>query len=114
MTKKKTPKDEGFGLQKPEEPKSAPSPVATKQSAPATQAGRAAEPQSNQPNSVFPPLQVSGLGTQARGQFRERLGFNRSPRVKDSHMIVLVPEELRSQLGEQHCDLRERLRSPLV
>jgi hypothetical protein len=114
MAKKKKTPDEGFGLQKPEEPKSAPSPVATEPSAPATHTRHSTGPQPRQPKSVFPPLEVSGLGTVARGQFRERLGFRRSRRSYDGSTVMVVPDEMRRQLESEYPDLRSRPRSPLV
>src|SRR5690349_2677887 len=112
MAKKKTP-DEGFGVQPPEEPKKVAAPsVPNKPPAPAPPRPHA---QPKPPASVFPPLDVSGLGTVARGQFRERLGFRRSPRSYDGSTVMLITEDVRRKIEpEQHRDLRDRPRSKLV
>jgi len=112
MAKKKKAPDEGFGVQPPEEPKKVAAPsVPNKPPAPAPPRPQT---QPKPPASVFPPLDVSGLGTIARGQFRDRLGFRRSRRSYDGSTVMVVPDEMLRQLESEYPDLRERPRSPLV
>ena len=117
MPKKKAPSREGFGVQPPEEPKTAPSPASpgSKQETkePSTPSPRP-QPRLQSELSVFPPLEVSSLGTLARGQFRERLGFRRSPRSYDGSTVMVVTDEVRRLIEPEFRDLRERPRSPLV
>jgi hypothetical protein len=112
MAKKKKTPDEGFGVQPPEEPKKVAAPSVPKK--PPAPAPPQPHTQPKPPASVFPPLEVSGLGTIARGQLRERLGFNRSPRSHDGSTVLIVTEDVRRCLERDLPQLRERPRSPLV
>ena len=71
------------------------------------------QPQPQQPESAFKPLQVSGLGTIARGKFLNRLGYDVSPRAHGDTVLV-VTESVSRLFEPTPLDLRERRRSPLV
>jgi hypothetical protein len=73
----------------------------------------APRPQPQPPKSVFPPLEVSGLGTPAYGLLRSgNTSWPSNPRRGQFHGMV-VSDEVR-RLIEQHRDPRERPRSSLV
>ena len=84
--------------------------VAPSQPSPATPRP---QPQPKQPESAFKPLQVSGLGTIARGKFLNRLGYDVSPRAHGDTVLV-VTESVSRLFEPTPLDLRERRRSPLV
>src|SRR5262245_27168165 len=110
---KAKPQHDGFGLQPPEDSK----PKHNASDKITTPTPETPQPESQQPKppaSVFPPLDVSGLGTAARGQFRDRLGFRRSPRSYDGSAVMLITEDVRRKIEPEYPDLRSRPRSPLV